>query len=124
MREELFSKLWWDSVTGPMNLINAIVSNLRNKRTVLLRVPEDLPWRKQMRSSAEFVLRENESDLLLTYIDCRDDCPDVKDIPNYLIRRFAQSEIRDGYRSSSGLTIQQFIKNNGVLKNQVLWIKG
>lgn len=124
MKEDLFSKLWWDNVTGPMNLVARIVTNLRNKKSVLLKVPEDLPWRKQMRSSAEYALRDNEVDLLITYIDCRDDCPEIEDVAEYLMQRFAQSDVRNGYRSSSGITIQKYMLNSGVLKKRVLWIKG
>lgn len=87
-------------------------------------MPDDLPWRKQMRSSAECLLRENDSDLLITYIDCKTDCPDVSDIPEYLLERFAYPDIRSGYRASSGLTIYKYILQNNVLKNRVIWLKG
>jgi hypothetical protein len=40
------------------------------------------------------------------------------------MQRFAYSDVRDGYRASSGVTIQKYMQNSRVLKNLVLWIKG
>ncbi|MDR1580794.1 MAG: hypothetical protein LBS35_10595 [Synergistaceae bacterium] len=118
---------WWESIRGPAIFINTLVNHLRSKNFVLLDVPEDLPWRKEFRSSAESVLRGYENDLMVTYIDCLDECPgiaNVADAAAFLLKKFADNETQNGYRAASGKTIQQYMIQNKVLKDRVLWIKG
>jgi hypothetical protein len=115
---------WWESIRGPAAFIGAIVENLRSKHFVMLYVPEDLPWRKQLRSSAESALRGYENDLMIDYIDWRDECPDAADISSFLLKKYADSAAQNGYRVASGKTIQQYMIDCDVLKDRVLWIKG
>ena len=63
------SRLWWEEITGPSQLVRTMAQELRMGRSVFLSAPDDLPWRSQMRSSVECVLRESDPDLLVDYID-------------------------------------------------------
>ncbi len=122
------NKLWWDEITGPASLVREIASNLQNAKSVLLYVPDDLPWRKQMRSSVDRVLRECDPDLLVDYVDCKMDCvSNAKgniDISEFLLNRYAYPNIKSGYRTSSHISKQQYILQNNVLQNRVIWVKG
>lgn len=122
------SRLWWEEITGPSQLVRTMAQELRMGRSVFLSAPDDLPWRSQMRSSVECVLRESDPDLLVDYIDCQTDCPyDAKgniDVSSFLLDRYAYPEIKNGYRRSSGLSIQQYMMKHGVLRNRVVWVKG
>lgn len=124
---EIDPRLWWDEITGPSHLVRAIASELRDGRSVFLSVPDDLPWRKQMRSAVEQNLRENGPNLLVDYIDCQTDCPDCResaDVADLLLSRYARAEVKNGYRRSSGQSIQQYILKNQILKDRVIWVKG
>ncbi|MDR0581322.1 MAG: hypothetical protein LBG04_04415 [Holosporaceae bacterium] len=120
------ARLWWRSITGPVNLVAHTVHALRTRNTVLLRVPEDVPWRKEMRMATEALLRDAEENLLISYIDCQDECPEVSNIGDFLLGKFAISDpnVRNGYRQASKQSIGQYILEKEVLKNRVLWIKG
>lgn len=118
------SKLWWDEITGPSTLTRRIASELQNARSILLCVPEDLPWRKQMRSSVESCLRENSPNLLIDYLDCKTDGIDSQAIFAYILDKYAMPDVKNGYRTSSGITLQQYIIEKQVLQNRILWIKG
>ena len=119
-------RLWWRSITGPVNLIARTVNNLRNRNIVLLRVPEDIPWRWEMRRAAEALLNDSEENLLISYIDCRDECPEGTGVGDFLLEKFAaaDSSVRNGYRQASGQGIGRYILEKKVLKDRVLWIKG
>lgn len=50
-----WSEFWWTSITGPRNLCDAVSRALHNKSSVCLVVPDDLPWRDEMRASIAHV---------------------------------------------------------------------
>lgn len=122
------SKLWWDNITGPQNLIGSIVESLRDGTSVILLVPDDLPWRKAMRDSVEESLRSSAPNLVISQIDCETDCePDDNgsiDVARFLLECYAEPEVACGYRQASGLSIQKYIASKRVLNNRVLWVKG
>ena len=48
-----WSEFWWTAITGPRNLCDAVSRALHNKSSVCLLVPDDLPWRDEMRACIE-----------------------------------------------------------------------
>ena len=118
------SKLWWDEITGPSSLILEIVTQLQSAKSIILYVQEDLPWRKQMRSSVEGMLNNNDPDLLISYVDCKRDCADIRSVPEFILKTFALPEVRNGYRVSSGIPIHKYIMDSKALENRIIWVKG
>lgn len=123
MREDS-ARLWWEEITGPSRLVRDIAGALLEATPVLLQVPGDLPWRAKMRTAVEGVLREADRNLLVDYIDCAEGGEGTPDVPRFLLSRYAPPEVKNGYRVSSGRTIHQYIQEQGVLKNRVIWVKG
>ena len=119
-----WSEFWWTSITGPRNLCDAVSRALHNKSSVCLVVPDDLPWRDEMRASIETGMRQmpNMESFYVEFIDVEDECPDIADIGRYLMERYALPEIAAGYRGREKL--QKYILDKQVLDNRVLWIKG
>lgn len=117
-------RTWWEHITGPSQVVRSVVACLKEGQNVLLQVPNDLPWRKKMRSSVQSNLRESYEELLVADIDCCDECPDIDDIGAFLLERFADKSLRNGYRKASGQTIQEYIKDRRILNNQITWVKG
>ena len=124
------SKIWWDEITGPQTLVRTLADNIQAAKSVILYVPDDLPWRRQMRLSVERVLRGTDNELLIWCIDCQTDCQQfirqdgTVDVAGYLLHERAAPEVRSGYRKTSGMTIQQYMINNHVLQDRVIWVKG
>lgn len=123
---EDYAKLWWDGITGPALYVQAIVDNLAEAKSVILVVPEDIPWHSQMYSSAAQALREYDPELLLDFVDCQvedfSDSTRKTNIPFYLLDRYAYPEVKNGYRQSSGRSVQQYLVSNRVLFNRVIWV--
>lgn len=117
------SRLWWEKITGPSLLVRAIADELWLGQSVLLRAPDDLPWRGRMRSCVEQALREHDTALLVDYVDCRTDNVG-EDVSGFLLERYATPELRNGYRSSSGKSKQAYILENQILYNRIVWVKG
>lgn len=122
------AELWWDEITGPSQMVRNAAIELRNGRSVLLRVPVDLPWPDQMRVSLERELREDAEELLVDYVNCREECAIDQgggvDVGAFLLDRYAVPQVRDGYRRSSRQSIQDYTIQQEVLKNRIIWVTG
>lgn len=119
-----WSEFWWTSITGPRNLCDAVSRALHNKNSVCLVVPDDLPWRDEMRASIETGMHQmpDMEFFYVEFIDVEDECPDITDVGRFLMERYALPEIAAGYRGREKL--QKYILDKQVLDNRVLWIKG
>ena len=117
-------EFWWTSITGSRNLCDAVSYALHNKSSVCLVVPDDLPWRDEMRASIETGMHQmlDMESFYVEFIDVEDECPDIADVGRYLMERYALPEIAAGYRGREKL--QEYILDKQVLDNRVLWIKG
>ena len=120
------AKLWWDDITGPATYVRMIVDNLAEAKSVILIVPEDIPWHNQMYSSTSQAMREYDPELLLEFIDCQDenfsDSTGKTNIPFYLLDHYAYPDVKNGYRQSSGQSIQQYLVSKKVLLNRIIWV--
>ena len=125
---ERASLVWWESITGPNGLLQRISLALLEAKSVVIYAPDDLPWRKQMRSSLEGMLRESTHDLVFDYIDCeldfQTDAENNLDIASFLFERYSTPSVKNGYRKSSGKSVQQYMLENHVLDNAIIWVKG
>jgi len=120
------STIWWNEVAGPCSFVEDLVNHLLlNRQNVLLYVPDDLPWRNEMRADieAEFRSRSGFHDLVFNTIDVRDECPNVKDVARWLFEKYTDRDTRGGYRDRSG-TLVRYMTDHKALANRLLWIKG
>ena len=117
-------KYWWSSVTGPRNLCEAVSRALHGRNNVCLIVPDDLPWRWEMRGCIENEIkpRLDRESFCIEFIDVADQCPDIDDVGKYLLNRFAPAAVATGYRGRE--KIQKYILSNHVLSRRLLWING
>lgn len=115
---------WWESVTGPQELIETVANSIRARKVVALMVPEDLPWRDGMRAAVQLEIRQSPElgDVDVEYIDVQDECPDEENIGEYLLRRYALESVTSNYRGRE--SIQEYISKNNILNNRLLWVKG
>lgn len=127
MNNNSWSEFWWANITGAHLVISKIVEALTENCTVIIDIPVDLPWRHQMRSSAEDEFRKLSgiSDTIIEVVDATDDVPVDVNPGRFLLDRFAPNkEVRNGYRERSQRSIQDYIIENTVLKNRIIWVKG
>ena len=120
-------EFWWKHITGPSMVVKDVVQNLINNTMVALKVPEDLPWRHYMRGVVEerFKRQTGLNQVLIEPIDAIDDCPMGVAPGRFLIERFAnKEEVRHGYRDNSNKSVQEYIIENEILKNRIVWVKG
>lgn len=122
-----WSAFWWNNITGANLVVSNVVDALLDNSTVVIDVPSDLPWRQQMRSVIEdsFRSRSGSPEMIIEIIDAADECPSDQAPGQFLLQKYAQNrEVRGGYRERSQRTIQDYLKEKGVLKDRVIWVKG
>jgi hypothetical protein len=126
MIDSNWADFWWNNITGANMVVSKVTESLLDTNLVILFVPDDLPWRYEMRTAIEYSFRKNASseNVLVQTIDAADDCG-TQEPGNYLLDRFCTSRaIRTGYREGSSKTIQQYIISNKVLHDSIIWVKG
>lgn len=121
-----WKEFWWTGITGPRTVITKVADLILNRNTVVLLVPDDLPWRHDMRSAIEAAFRPKAAilNMIIQQIDAADVCPAGIDPGRYLLQRFAQGEIHNAYREKAGISLQKYMVQNNVLRNTIVWIKG
>lgn len=123
-------EFWWNEITGANQLIKDTVSVLKDGKNVILNLPLDLSWRRKMRSNVikelkDLLAKENVFDELLDITDSQENGSYGNDIGEFLLNHFCNApEIRDGYRSISGKSIQDYLVDEKVLENKIVWVKG
>jgi len=127
MSEQSWSKFWWTHITGASLLVSKVTQALLDNHSICIEVPVDLPWRHEMRSAVEARYREysTSGDIIIDVIDAADECIPESSPGTFLLTRYGQTpEIQNGYRTRSGRSIQDYLKEYQVLKSRILWIKG
>lgn len=117
---------WWNNITGPHKAVVGVAEALLSHSTVILKVPADLPWRRPMRSVIEEQIRNMSGSVntIITQIDVADECSANDDPGRYLLKRFARSDVFRSYREKGGVSIQNYMIRNNVLKDTIIWVKG
>lgn len=121
-----WEEYWWNNITGPHQTVTCVAEGLLDKKTIILQVPSDLPWRHEMRRAVRSALKNHAGfdEVNIEVIDAADENLEVQEPGRYLLERFGMYDVKNGFRAKSGVTIQDYIIRNNVVKNTVVWIKG
>lgn len=122
-----WAEYWWDVVTGPSGLVAQVVEGLEQDRSVILRVPRDLPWRHEMRNVISTRLQGEleATNLVVDDVDVTEDlaanADAWSDVGRGLLDRYALRDARLDFR---GGDVARYLRTKGVLANRVVWVKG
>ena len=121
-----WDEFWWNNITGANVVVSKVADALLESRPVVLKVPSDLPWRYSMRSSIQsaFQDRTDFRDVIIDMTDVVDENTEGLEPGRLLLRKYASSKVEKGYREKSRVSIQDYIVQNDVVRNRILWIKG
>lgn len=126
MIETSWDEYWWSRVTGPREVVSSAISALRSRKSVVLLVPRDLPWRHELRRSVRSDLESipELEDLIVDTVDIEDEGASDVDPGKILLDRYALKGDRTGYREGSRESIQDYLLKKRVISNKLVWIKG
>lgn len=117
-RDELFGKIWWEDLNGPRRFIVETVEKLSGGQSVVLCLPERVPWLKTMRDVLEKFL--NKGTQSIEVIDAENISSEPQD---YVLKEFCAN--KDGFRPYSKKAYAKFLaESTGIILNDsCLWIR-
>lgn len=120
-----WEEFWWNNITGARSFVREVEMALEENKMVVLKVPSDLPWRNSMRSAIQTAFDERNScqNFIFDIVDAQDEIVE-SDPGRYILNRYANSEVKHGYREKSKYSIQEYIITKQVLRKKILLIKG
>lgn len=112
------NKIWWTQIPSARHFLEQITEALLMRKSVLLSVPEDLPWSDDMYMELDSSLIAHGSDRSLKFIDSPAD-----DIGRFLLENYCKKEKRVQYRPAEGYA-RFFARNSDIALNQYyVWVK-
>ncbi len=126
MRYIAWEEFWWNQITGARTVVDRVAMALLENKMVVLKVPSDLPWRYPMRSAIQNAFNEktDSRDIVIETIDAVDNNPEKLEPGKFILRNYASSAIKAGYREKARISIQDYISDRNVIKNRIIWVKG
>lgn len=123
METDEWPDFWWQRVAGPHEVVEDVKLALQDNKSVILEVPDDLPWRHEMRE----ILREELQTALglehlsIYLVDDKDDNAAGEEPGQYLVKAYGKRSDALNYRPSQD---SSFIARRGILHNSLVWVKG
>ena len=110
-------RIWWNKVTNASHFLDAVVDAIEDKQSVLLQLPDTIPWYFTMQELISNDIIMQNSDSSYKYIS-----DTGKEPGEYLLRDFCKAEKRAQYRPSIGYA--EFLSkcNDIVLNDMILWV--
>ena len=115
-----YFRMWWEQITGPMKFLNAIKRRIDEDETcTVLFVPDKnkLPWDRELRD----IINDHIPDSR-TFKDFDDTVPE-NGIGDFLLEKFAAKKQRLEYNLRVNTTVDDFLIQEGILNDKVIWIK-
>lgn len=110
-------RIWWEKVTNASGFLRHIVDTIQDGRSVILYLPEHVPWYATMRRILDVSIhRENSISALQDFRDNGDDPGES------MLTLFCMPEKRAHYRS--GIGYAAFLANSSdiVMNDSIVWV--
>lgn len=110
-------EIWWTSVTGASEYINCIEQSLEKKHSVLLFIPQRIPWHDCF---IKYVKLDNPNRNVMSFnlIDCSKITEN--DLGLMLLNRYGSNEQKLNYQIDTPLS--GYLFDNRILNNRTIWL--
>lgn len=111
-------KIWWEQLNGPSRFIRDAAGHLTNGKSVVLCLPEHVPWLETMREVFEKRLRKSGT-LSVEVVDAEN----ISEPPEYVFDEFCSD--KDGFRPYKKGAYAKFLaERTGIaLNSSCIWIR-
>ena len=117
-RDKLFGKIWWEDLNGPRRFLVETAEKLSSGKSVVLCLPERVPWSNIMREVLEKLLRKGTQ--TINFVNAENISVEPQE---YVLKNFCAN--KDGFRPYSKKAYAKFLaESTGIaLNNSCLWIR-
>lgn len=110
--------IWWNKIPNAAQFIQRISDTVNEGNSIILQLPETIPWYGSLRAELEEDLRKQNSLGGLRFLNSEN----INDPGEYLFRNNCKSEIRAEYRPSIGYARFLAEHEEIVLHEDIYWI--
>lgn len=114
---ELFGKVWWEDLNSPRRFLEDTAEKLSSGKSVVLSLPEHVPWLETMRDVLEKLLSKGTQSIKV--IDAENISMEPQE---YVLKEFCAN--KDGFRPYSKKAYAKFLaESKGIaLNDSCIWI--
>jgi len=113
------AEMWWTGVIGASEYINCITQSLENKNSILMFVPQRIPWHSNFIERIKIV-NPNRNTMSFNQIDCSN--VDEDNLGLLLLKKYASLEQIQRFKEKEYFSITSYILDNNILKNRTIWL--
>lgn len=114
----LFGKIWWEDLNGPRRFLVEAVEKLSGGKSIVINLPNSVPWLKIMREVLEKLLNKGTQSINIV------DAENISSEPQeYILKEFCGN--KEGFRPYSKKAYAKFLaESKGIaLNNSCIWIR-
>lgn len=110
-------KIWWNHIIKAHKFMEDIVNTAVEGKSVLLSLPEEMPWKKTFLESIEEQLKQKNFKNSFEYITCPEE-----EVGLFLLNKYCRKEKRASYRY--GISYAEFLGqcDDIVLNDRYIWV--
>lgn len=113
--------LWWETITGPVQLVEEVITALFSQKIVLLKYSFPLPFLAQLQDTIYDHLLEKNREIQILFLDLSGYTGDVS-IDFYFLKQVSESSQIDQYRSSE--KVVNFLEKHRIIQSKFIWVEG
>ena len=112
------NEIWWKQITRANHFIKNIADTVLDGKSVILNLPEFIPWKETMYDMIEGILHEENPEYRLVFKECPDG-----NVGQFLLEEYCKREKRSSYRY--GMSYAAFLAQSEgiVLNSRYVWVK-
>lgn len=117
---------WWSDITGPREVVTSTIDALRAGKNIILHVPHDLPWRRELRRSVRNGLESipGLEELFVYMVDVEEEGEGETEPGRLILDKYGLKEDKMKFREGGRETIQEYLLRKNVMRNRLVWVKG
>lgn len=115
---------WWEEIPGPRSLVAGIVDSVAAGQNTILEMPKTVPWRDCLEGAVLHLLEQQAEVRDLALVGPDELLPEGRTPGNLLLETYASREIATSYRSGMGKSIAQYIVEQRLFANKIIWVRG
>ena len=111
-------QIWWKQITKANHFIKDLAATVLDSKSVILNLPEFVPWQDTMYEMVEGILNEENPEYRLVVHECP-----TEEAGQFLLEEFCKKDKRASYRY--GMSYASFLAQSEgiVLNSRYIWIK-
>lgn len=114
---ENMDKIWWNHIIKAHKFLEDIVKYALEGKSIILSLPENVPWKDTLRESVEDQLKLENSRNMMDFVSCPEEEPGL-----FLLNKYCKKEKRASYRY--GISYAEFLGQceDIVLNDRYIWV--